>query len=449
MICYSFLGSVDNHDILKYYSDCIIDCFVHVSEHEGLPVSIMEAESAGIPIVATKAGGIEEMIDGNGVLLPVNCSAADVADAVLLVLESPQEIILNKRTESRRIWEERFDAKKNAGLFCDRIERLTGEYNSVVFVTEGYPFIKSEAPFLKSELSELVRRYDHVTIIGRIHRNVTDNMTKGAYEELSECLEDISLRKKISIIPYVDIYNRFETIKNVIRYLSDKMISIERNTIWKYGEKRLIRYWESLKYYTEALKFEKWLNSLEAFKVLDYGKTLIYTFWNLSPTLGLCLFRKDYEGVGIITRAHGFDVQDDRWEMSHRKPFAEVVDELIDHIVFVSKTGKDQYISRYRCVNDDEKYLYSYLGSYDSEDHHDKQSKMDHTVNDNTSGNKVYRIASCGSLIPLKRIGLLIDALRIIKDKRPDINIEWAHFGDGPLRNELETYAACQFEKSR
>ena len=50
-------------------------------------------------------------------------------------------------------------------------------------------------------------------------------------------------------------------------------------------------------------------------------------------------------------------------------------------------------------------------------------------------------MASCSSLIPLKRVGLLIEALSDIKDIAPDGNVKWVHFGDGELRQLLEKQA--------
>jgi L-malate glycosyltransferase len=60
------------------------DIFVLASQNEGLPLAILEAMSAGLPIVATSVGGIPEVVrDGvHGLLVPPGDPAA-LADALL------------------------------------------------------------------------------------------------------------------------------------------------------------------------------------------------------------------------------------------------------------------------------------------------------------------------------------------------------------------------------
>ncbi|GGG93733.1 glycosyltransferase family 1 protein [Staphylococcus pragensis] len=64
----SFLGNVINaQKELPHY-----DTFVLVSKHEGLPISIIEAMSYGLPIIASDVGGISELVDNNGKILKDN-----------------------------------------------------------------------------------------------------------------------------------------------------------------------------------------------------------------------------------------------------------------------------------------------------------------------------------------------------------------------------------------
>ena len=57
------LGAMPNAEVLRYYSEHHVDLFVNVSESEGVPVSIMEAFSFGIPVMATDVGGVSEIVD--------------------------------------------------------------------------------------------------------------------------------------------------------------------------------------------------------------------------------------------------------------------------------------------------------------------------------------------------------------------------------------------------
>lgn len=65
-----FLGKVDNEKIMSIYREEDVDFFINMSDSEGIPVSIMEALSEGIPVIARNVGGISEIVnDSNGFLL--------------------------------------------------------------------------------------------------------------------------------------------------------------------------------------------------------------------------------------------------------------------------------------------------------------------------------------------------------------------------------------------
>jgi glycosyltransferase involved in cell wall biosynthesis len=73
-------GKVDPDQLLQYYAGKPVDIFVNVSETEGVPVSIMEAFSAGIPVLATNVGGTSEIVtDEVGKLLPADLTPEQLA----------------------------------------------------------------------------------------------------------------------------------------------------------------------------------------------------------------------------------------------------------------------------------------------------------------------------------------------------------------------------------
>src|SRR5690606_28772538 len=66
------------------------DCFVMSSHLEGLCTSIMDAKRCHLPVVATRAGGIPEVVrDGiDGILVPVR-DPTELAQALCVYLDDP------------------------------------------------------------------------------------------------------------------------------------------------------------------------------------------------------------------------------------------------------------------------------------------------------------------------------------------------------------------------
>lgn len=123
-----FPGTVPNSELLEIYGQRDFDLFVNVSESEGLPISLMEACGAGIPVLATDVGGTCEIVRPglNGDLLPEGISARKLADALKAFAELPDGEYLSLRRGARRVWEEDFRAAKNVGMFVDTVLGING-----------------------------------------------------------------------------------------------------------------------------------------------------------------------------------------------------------------------------------------------------------------------------------------------------------------------------------
>lgn len=115
----NFVGQMNNKDVQKYYIENSVDLFINVSEAEGVPVSIMEAFSYGIPALATDVGGTKELVVNNetGLLISKNSCPAEICVAIenyySLSFERKNEI----RTKAFKYWNKVFDAKKNIKRF--------------------------------------------------------------------------------------------------------------------------------------------------------------------------------------------------------------------------------------------------------------------------------------------------------------------------------------------
>lgn len=81
-----FLGSQSN--VYPYLHEA--DVFLLPSNYEGMPMTIIEAMGTGLPIVATKVGGVPDMlVDGESGLL-TDCDSAQVAAACEKLADSEQ-----------------------------------------------------------------------------------------------------------------------------------------------------------------------------------------------------------------------------------------------------------------------------------------------------------------------------------------------------------------------
>jgi glycosyltransferase involved in cell wall biosynthesis len=76
-------GTLDNEAVLRFYAEQPVDVFANVSASEGLPVSIMEAMSFGIPVLATAVGGVPELVTpATGITIPADAPARAIAEAL-------------------------------------------------------------------------------------------------------------------------------------------------------------------------------------------------------------------------------------------------------------------------------------------------------------------------------------------------------------------------------
>lgn len=100
-----------NQEVQRFYASHCITALVNVSETEGIPVSIMEAGSYGIPAIATDVGGTHEIVhDGlNGLLLKKDFSDEELLNAINIVFSNIERF----REESTKVWEQLCDATTN------------------------------------------------------------------------------------------------------------------------------------------------------------------------------------------------------------------------------------------------------------------------------------------------------------------------------------------------
>lgn len=119
-------GFVEHKDILKLYEQEGYHLFMNVSSSEGIPVSIMEALSLGIPVIATDVGGLKEIIENgvNGYLVSPYAKMQEFVSYIMKIVNMDNEAYRCMQINCKRIWSERFDANKNYSKFANDLVNL-------------------------------------------------------------------------------------------------------------------------------------------------------------------------------------------------------------------------------------------------------------------------------------------------------------------------------------
>jgi colanic acid/amylovoran biosynthesis glycosyltransferase len=117
------MGHLDRNLLYDYYKNNQVNIFVNVSMSEGVPVSIMEAMSFGIPIIASDVGGTNEIVDHKvGYLISSKIKPEELAAKLEELVSDKNYYLL--RENSRNRWLERCNANKVFPEFANYLSTL-------------------------------------------------------------------------------------------------------------------------------------------------------------------------------------------------------------------------------------------------------------------------------------------------------------------------------------
>lgn len=122
----SFRGFVANDKIIGEYLEGNFDYFISVSESEGIPVSMMEALSVGLPIISTNVGGVPEIVQDKkeGYLIEKDFQDEELIKIIEKLYVQREEDYQNLCINSRKKWAALFDSKKNYTDFYEELLKL-------------------------------------------------------------------------------------------------------------------------------------------------------------------------------------------------------------------------------------------------------------------------------------------------------------------------------------
>ena len=279
-------------------------------------------------------------------------------------------------------------------------------------ITQHYPYGNGEKTFIEPELKVLLdtKKFD-VTIICN---SVTQN----------KVLSEIDSRVKVINIPLKSLFKRpVNMFTGFCKFWLSEIGREELSQIRKSGHKVIKKFIDSVYNFVQAEIFYKEICKYN----ISFDNAIVYTYWFNTQALTFSLYKNKWKSIRFVSRIHGFDLYNERTS-GGRQPFRWFMDQRVDTLYFIAESGLEYYKTHFS-ISSEDKYIVNRLGTFCIQEYErvkQKQRKRDK-----------FCMVSCSSLIPLKRVQYVIQALEHISD----IEIEWIHFGDGNERSKLEQLA--------
>lgn len=279
----------------------------------------------------------------------------------------------------------------------------------LLLFTSSFPYGVGEQ-FIETEIKFLANAFDEV--------HVYPLATDGARRSLPDNV----------FVKTVKLYGSYSRLKLWARRgYSIIRLYCRQLKLTQHPEKYKGNHWAQINFLSHRISdAEKVASALAAYK---NDSVVIYSYWFNVWTMALLLAKKLGLISGpVLTRAHGGDLDENQKKQKYF-PFRSLEIEICDKVVSVSEFGKKLLESKY--PNHSAKFQVSRLGVNDC--------GMNPPVNDIR-----YKVVTCSFVYGLKRLHLVADIL-----ERTGLNIEWVHFGDGELMEQLKQRCAVLPERIR
>ncbi|MCB2220087.1 MAG: glycosyltransferase [Bacteroidetes bacterium] len=269
----------------------------------------------------------------------------------------------------------------------------------LIFFSLSYPF-SNDYSWKRNELEKLVDHFD-ITLVPFLFNKAKLTSVPNGIEILSPFLQQIDVIKpsyffKVLFKKHAAFYFRELIRKRTFR-----------NKIW------FLEWLAAVDRISKMLK-DPFVRDLMRFRK-ENENTILYFYWGVGSTL-LIPFLARYNYHKIVVRFHGFDLYEER--KTGYIPFRTDLLKSLDHAIYISEDGLKYARSKYGHVNF-QSHVFK-LGSKSA-----NPPKPDH--------HQSFRIVSCSNVIPLKRVELIAQALKLIPFK-----VEWLHMGDGETFEDLK-----------
>lgn len=115
-------GRVLNKEVLDFYINNAPDLFINLSSSEGIPLSIMEAMSCSIPVIATDVGGTSEIVNNeNGLLIEKDVNINEVSIFIKKIYSQSKTGKEQYRKNAFNTWQKFYNADENYSKFVNEL----------------------------------------------------------------------------------------------------------------------------------------------------------------------------------------------------------------------------------------------------------------------------------------------------------------------------------------
>lgn len=275
--------------------------------------------------------------------------------------------------------------------------------------TASYPYTSgAEQTFLADEVGYLKKAFDRVILVPRDCTGELLPLPIGV--EVDESYSNYLVSDKIRMVLLAFSSPHFFT-----DIFSRSSILFNKNAI-----QRLI------KFVGKATLTRKWVERWFRNSAVSPHDCIFYTYWFDDAAMGIGLAKKSYPDIRVISRAHRYDLYEEGYDFAYW-PCRHATLALLDRLFLVSENGLHYMVNRYPEFQHN--YQISLLG-VPSTGFLTMQSQ-----------DGVFRIVSCSRIVPVKRVDLLLEGIASAARLRPDIQIEWHHFGEGDTREGLQEHS--------
>jgi glycosyltransferase involved in cell wall biosynthesis len=279
-------------------------------------------------------------------------------------------------------------------------------YNNLnlVYFTNTYPYGLG-LEWKTNELLVFKKHFDNVLVVPFC---VTDE------EKVAEFIPGISYENPLFRTSFLDT-SPFEKLFGIITSVLFFSFLREGFKFKVFFSLSRFKYW-----LLESFKLSKINSSKTLNLIIDRYKnenTIFYSYWGRDTVLNFSFLEKN-KFHKVVCRFHGYDLYSERND-SNYLPFQKLLISKLDLILPCSTHG------------------FTYLSEVYPKFAHlifvARLGTLSKGLTKTKSQNDVFRIVSCSSVIPLKRVHLIAQAI-----KNADFPIEWIHIGDGIMMEELK-----------